>query len=653
MSQAAVVRTVEFARIEKLPRRKLSYEQAVADAARLTTIYARPGSGAELRPWQGYCLEEVAKRWPHRPKIRGLWGALPVGTGKTLYLELVPVHLWPGVKPGHTPAAMILVPSAGLRDKTYADRRKLGTEWRLANPSPSVWTLQSLATAGNAKKFWEICPAVIEIDEADSLSNPDSSVFQRLWRYVEDVRSGKVVPKGLPSWAPPEVVVVWVTGTPSRNTITAYTMQLVLALDEGAPVPRNREEQAMWGLAINNKGQRGRGVEDRADPGPMGRDLHEARAWFASRLAETPGVVIVDEDSAADIPLTVKQVLPRECRAIDEACETFATTGMNPGGIPVATPLDRWRFENQIGCGFYSKWKDPQPPEPWKQARRAFAKFCMAIIESTHEPGFRGEPLDTEAQVVKRYWDAEEIQEWLAIEPTYTPVEEVVWISDATIRSVADWTATLRPDEAAIVWTGAVELGHRIADHLACPYYGRGGLERKTKRPLHAAHPFEEQGRLIGAGGRVRGVTAPRPTRDRIMTLSWQANMKGFNLQPYTRQLIVFPPPSAKWLEQMVGRSHRPRNSTQTPLDPTAGVQVDFMMTSGCTWDLFGNIHGEASFARETGHPTQKLLRAEIITIDPPTTKAQAMAQVRRTGITPANAFRWARRSHGSALPRD
>jgi hypothetical protein len=83
------------------------------------------------------------------------------------------------------------------------------------------------------------------------------------------------------------------------------------------------------------------------------------------------------------------------------------------------------------------------------------------------------------------------------------------------------------------------------------------------------------------------------------------------------------PPQSAKYLEQVFGRSHRQGQ--------TAPVVVDVLATSGGTFDAFDAAVAEAGFGRETIGTTQKILRADIQR-DVPT-------------LTKSNRFRWARKN--------
>jgi hypothetical protein len=427
---------------------------------------------------------------------------------------------------------------------------------------------ERLAVANSADMLRAYAPDLIVIDEADGLANARSACARRVDRYVRshDVR------------------VVAMTGTPARKSIMAYWHLLAWTLGDGAPVPLVAEEARMWALALDE--YRG----PRPAPGPLGRTLSAARAWYRRRLVDTPGVVVVDEDSC-DTPLTVRVVLAREDLALDAAFERFLTTFENPAGVPVSDPLSRWLLDGQLGLGLYTRW-DPEPPEEWRAARRAIARFVRERIDAST---FSGRPLDTEAQVLRRYANVDVVRQWRTIKPTFAGRTDTVWFTRSTLDACAAWSGEC--DEPAIVWTGCVEFGERLARETGLAYYGRRG-QTADGAALHAA-----------------------PT-GRSLVASWCANKRGFNLQAWTRQLIVMPPASAKWLEQIFGRSHR--------AGQTRPVTVDVLATSGGTLDLIAAAQREAAHVRDTVALTQKLLRARV--------EWPAIAR------TPSNAFRWARK---------
>lgn len=556
------VRTTEdFARVAGLPRRVVSHDDAVAWAATFTEELRAPGGTRVLKPWQGAAIAEAVEH-------DGLFAGLPVGFGKTDLAFCLPRAM-------RSRSSVLIVPAA-LEDKTRADNAALVSQWRAAESPPHVLTMQSLAREDRQNRLFEIQPDLIMVDEADELQNRKAAVCKRIDRYVvarqDDVR------------------VCLFTGTPSRKSLLGYWHHLAWALRDRAPVPLSEGEAEEWALAIDDFGLRA--WASRMRPGPLGDTVTEARAWFARRLAETPGVLIVDGDSAGDLPLRVTLTPAREDPIIDGHYQRFLEIGENPAGIPVTDPLSRWRTDGQLGTGLYLRYVVP-PPDPWRDALRAFAKFCRDAIEAST---YDARPLDTEAQVVRAHADAAPVKAWREIGPSFTPSTVAVRLSDSAVRSALDWLAA--SSVPAIIWCGSVEIGNWIAEAGRLPYYGREGRDLKSGRGLHKADPT------------------------RSLVASWHANKRGFNLQAWRRALIVHPPQSAKYLEQIIGRSHR--------MGQTEPVEISILCTSGGTYDAFDAALSEASFARETIALTQKILRAEVRRVAPI--------------VSGSNEFRWARK---------
>lgn len=586
--------TPDLQRIISLPRRRLSKGTAAKHAARFTAELALR-RGEELRPWQGQLLYEVLK-------YGGTFGVLPVGQGKTLPLELIPVVLEElataaraaiakhdgKAARGASYRAALIIP-AGLEEKTYADRRSFAGKWRTASPPPRITTRESLHTDANAYLLQTIDPEVLLIDESDELANFKASTPTRIDRFVKAKRArGKAA--GL-KW-PYGLWVIALTGTPTRNSILGYWHILKWCLgDEYAPVPAARAEAEQWALALDNGTPR---EGFRPKPGPLGATVEEARAWYLDRLEHTPGVMLIDEDSAVDakgkpIPLTVKFKLAPECPHIDEAFDTLRTRWESPSGEPVSDALSMNRIEGHAGCGLFTYWKPPPPPE-WIAARQALAKFIRKRIADTRHAL---KPLDTDAQVIRRHPEHPVVREWQRVRKTFDPVKasRVKWLSDATLKRVARWIAShQKAGRVCVVWCGSVEFGVRLAELAGVPYYGPKGREIKSGRSLHAADASKS------------------------MVCSWHANKRGFNLQDWREHAIVYPPQSAKYLEQVFGRPHRsPKPGVKLHLTP---VRFTVFITSGGTHDAFYRAVSEAGFAKTTAKSTQKILRATIE--DPP-----------------------------------
>lgn len=579
MTDFAVKDSHEFRRIAALPRRTIDLATAEACAAELTPLLRRPGSRAELRPWQGLCLWELMS-------AGGLVAWLPVGQGKTL-ISLLAALVMRAKRP-------ILCLPAGLREKTLADFAALAREWRLPDPPPVIVPYESLTQVGNVDYLDQIQPDMIIRDESHRTRNLERSAAKRIDRYV---RKHKPINVGM-------------TGSPGRLSILDYAHDLIWCLDDGAPVPLVKGEREMWAAALDERDPR---MGDRPDPGPLGPDLDSAREWYRQRLVSTPGVVVVDEDSC-DQPLTIRTVYAPEDPALDAAFERFRKTWTTPDDWPMSDAFSVFRHAAELGTGMYLRW-DPRPPEWWATPRKV---FCGFVRDRIRETARARRPLDTELAVRQAHPDAPEVTEWMAVrdghgpngEPPFRPNSVPVWVSGSVVRAALEW---LRSSPLpGLVWCGNTAFGEVLAQQAGLRYYGPEGraLDGTSIMHIPGADNRDRDGR-VGCGAACSAV------------LSVAANMQGRNLQGWSRALVINPPQSGMYLEQVIGRTHRS--------DQTRPVTIDVLVTSGDVADAFDAAWREATFGARTASLTQKILRARV--------------ERGQIALTEANQWRWARRS--------
>jgi len=566
MARPAVRHTVDFNRVANLPRRRLDPVDAKAWAHVLTPLLVADGSGESLRPWQAMSLVEIAEH------PCGAVLGLPVGIGKTLI-----AYLSEAVCKAERP---IMIMAATLVDKTWDDFGKLATQWKQPRNPFNILTRESLALEPNHGLLESIQPDLIYLEEADEFANWESAACQVIDRYVMSARA-----------AGRTIKVIAGTGTLVRKSIMAMWHIFRWCLGEdGSPMPKDRYEAQRWSQALD---EQTREPINRPSPGPLGPNRREALRWYHDRVLETPGIVIIDEDSC-NAALTIRTRLAREDEVLDQVYKDFSKYSKTPGGLYVTDPLSRWTLDAFLGCGLYNRYVE-QPPEEWREANRAKSKFVRDRIYQTRHAR---RPMLTEGQVLRHHASHPIVEAWREIKDTFDPVTETIWFSRSTIDSVEDWLEELDLPGQGIIWTGSVDFGQALANESGLEYYGAGG-QCAAGHGLHEAPPGKS------------------------FVASWNANKRGFNLQAWPRQLWIHPPQSAKWLEQGFGRSHRSGQMVD--------VVIDILLTSGGTIDAFEAAVREARFAKSSHALTQKILRANIVRATPK--------------ITPSNRFRWASRS--------
>jgi len=562
--------TDELHRIAALPRRDYDEAEATERARILTKELRCPGAPASvaLKPQQGYALWEAIE-------CRGLFAGLPVGAGKTLITWLLPVVL--GAK------RPVLCLPAGLREKTYLDFESYAGIWQSPSPPPQLVSYESLTQTDAVNALDRLNPDLLMGDECDLLSNmDDGSAALRIARFIHD-----------------ELMVAMLTGTIGRNSINNYGHMLCWTLKDGCPVPLPQGERALWAALLDNKTFRG---GKRPEPGAFSflgpaHDLEAARETYRARLVQTPGVVIIDGDSC-DQPLIVRHILAPEDELIDAAYELLRTEWMTPDGWPLSTisgeqdPLSMARHAGTLGTGLYLKW-DPRPPMWWLAPRYDYCKWINYESERSRWTAF---PLDTEKAVRLAYPDNAYLLAWYAVKDRFTPNSVPVWLSGSVIQAAREWLL----DDAegpGLVWCGNTAFGRALSAATGVPYYGAKGL-------TDAGDMIDTQDGSESA------------------VLSLGANMRGRNLQRFNRNLVINPPSSAKYLEQFFGRTHR--------FGQTRPVVVDYLITSGDVEDAFWAAWSEARFGKNTYGLTQKILRAQVHTVQP--------------DINDDNLYRWATR---------
>ena len=535
----------DLARILALPRRRLDSAHAAWLAERLTPKLAkRPG--VFLRPWQAQALYEIAT-------CRGAFLGMPVGLGKTLLSLLTPFVL--GSK-----RPWLIIPG-GQRDKTARDFRALMADWVVPNPPPVVHSFEELHNVDAVDLLEAEAPDSIFIDEGDKLRSWDIAVTNRIGRYRNQNQ---------------DCPIIVATGTPGRNSIRDYSHLMVWALMGGAPVPIDPDELQAWADALDEKprGMRN-GLGALTQLG--GGDLTSVRRAYHQRLAETPGVIIVD-DTECDVPLTIRQVAAPVDPVLEGHFKVFRTLERTPDGWDTSDAFSKIRHANELGSGIYYRW-NPRPPQYFIDSRRAFCTLVRNQIELTRD-GVN--PLDTTAAVTNAFRKHPVVTAWQEAKKRFIPSTEVVWLSGSVVYTAAQWLAQ---HPTGLVMAEHVSVGEAIAEVAQLPYFGQGGKDRSGRSIEHHT----------GAA-----------------VLSLHANKRGRNLQHHHHEILVIGWPSAaRDVEQFIGRVHR--------YGQTKPVLVEVLVTCRDTLEAFAKSEAEARFVQSTLGLTQKLLRAQIerLTFDP------------------------------------
>lgn len=555
----------DLRRILALPRRDAEISDELVEE--LTRLLKRPGGTMRLRPLQALALHDIGVHG-------GAFLPLDLGEGKTLISLLAPVLLG-AQRP-------LLLLRANLIRKTVEEREQLAKHWDIPNHIRFMsYTMLGLVQSAVDLDVYK--PDLIICDEVQGLKNIDASVTRRVERWMD---------------ANPSTGFVGMTGTIMSKSLLDFAHVLRWALKDGAPVPLDNERLQEWALAldakIENEWQRmqpGKLLQ-LADPAEIAElgELTAVRRGFKRRLHETPGVVAsaasgtkVERKPGDAVKLTIRP-LTYDLSALTAAhFKTLRDDKKTPEGYDIWEAAQVWQHARELALGFHQVW-NPQPPEPWRTARREWFALVREILS-------RSRTLDSPEQVAQAT-DAgvlptgtkiprDHLEHWRAVlgrwrvqqASGFVPNPEPTWHDDSALRVAAAWM-----HEPGIVWVEHVPFGERLAALTGARYYGAEGLAA--------------DGHFISnAGGEA-------------IIASVDANKEGRNLQRYHRNLIATLAESPSLTHQLIGRTHRPGQLRDVIVDVFLGCAEHVR-----AWQKA--LAGAASI-RDTVGSQNKLLIADV-----------------------------------------
>lgn len=545
----AVAHTTEFQRILDLPRRSWSAEDLASLANDLTSILRTPAGTMALRPVQALALHDAGIEG-------GLFGPIGVGEGKTLVTLLLPLVL-------EARRPLLLLP-AGLIQKTERDRAELSKHWRIPN-SLRIFSYDLLGRVQSAQELDQFEPDVIICDEVHRLKNRRAAVTRRVARYM---------------YARPLTKFCGLSGTVMDKSITDFGHILRWALKLNAPVPITNDELNEWAEALDEHQdpmmpqRRPGALLEFALASERANDVLAARRGFRRRLTETPGVVAtIGEGEHIDASIYVREIRHKVAPHVQAHFKKLRSEWLTPDDWQLTSGADIWRHAQELALGLHYIWS-PRPPEEWRNARREWNAFARDVIS-------RGRTYDSELHVANACdagkLDASALNRWRAVKDTFTPNVVPVWHDDSALKICCDWMK-----QPGIIWTEHSFFAQKLSKVSGVPYYGAKG--------------FDSQGHYIEDA---------KPGESAIASID--ANREGKNLQGlWSRNLMVCPPTSALWWEQVIARTHR---SGQTADE----VIVDVLLSCRENYDCCVKAIEGARVIQEMTGKVQKLLLADVL----------------------------------------
>lgn len=565
-----VQKTRELSRILSLPRRKLDIENATIDGAPipdLSPLYLKLAGPCAEHPRCPVCLVGNASLWPAQSVALleaergwGLFAPLGVGSGKTLVTLLLP-DVFGAERP------LLLVPAALRNQLLTRDMAAYGRHFHLPT-GLKVLAYTELSDARTADILERLKPDLIIADEAHALARAQAARTKRFLRYMKDH---------------PQTRFCALSGTMTRRSLRDYAHLSELSLRAGSPVPGNWSDLNDWADALdpilNPLSPGALRVLAEGDP-RLTRESDAARVavreGFRRRLVDTPGVVATSAswEGASLIVEAISLVLPEVIiAALSELHKTWEIAGEE-----LESPARMAEVMRQLSVGYFYRWRWPDDVKDyeWLEARSKWHKEVRYVL--THSRQGLDSPMLVARAAEMGKLPQDSVNAWRAwklVKDRYnpTPPVETVWLDDYVIQAALTWA---RKKAEGIVWYTHKAVGD--------------ALQAKGIR-------------VYGAG---TDAGEANPDRQPVIACSITSQGTGKNLQRYSRNLVMEPPPAGAAWEQFIGRTHRP------------GQQADevvfdvFAHTAILRASLFRAVE-DARYVQQTQGQRQKILYATRI----------------------------------------
>ncbi len=532
----------------------------------------------------------------------GLFAPIAVGGGKTLIslmcaciafskgLERILLHVPSPVLsqlvqtdiPWARSRVHINYPIHVLGGKSRDNRRAIAASTR---KGLYIMPYSLLSTEDASENLEAIDPQLTILDEAHNLANHSAARTRRVVNYW---RKRQLAGKQM------ELVIL--SGTITGKSIKDYYHLIKPCLKENCPLPLSDRMTTDWALLVDAVASGPEAVISPLGAAPIqpvvqwarqnfpkfkggfSDDVYGFRKAFQCRLNSAPGVVASGDASIGtslifqnrpvegyashpDFPL-LKQL-------IDQVEDMWQT----PNGDEIEFAIHKWKWLNELSCGFYNELTWPSPEVYAKRkgiaefeagqilerakmhhlVNQEYAKLLRHFLEHTHRVGcdtpflvgqemMRNGDKSVGAELYRAWKDAKDLE----FEGMPDRDARGVRVCDYKIQASVAWAKELQAKkEGGVIWYHSHEIGEWMTEYLHAAGMG-------TALHCPAGEQYNKLLRIDDSD-----TARKKDMSGRILVASIGAHAEGKNLQYMQNMLVLQWPRPAKKAEQLIGRLHR------------------------------------------------------------------------------------------------
>lgn len=419
---------------------------------------------------QRAAMEELAK-------VRGLFGCLHVGSGKTAVGILAPLVL------DRTPSVLLVPP--GQVQQTVDELAWIGQHLRVprlsvvddgaSDPRPIddvegtdpdlhlyILAYSTLSRPESSGLLERLASRLLMADEIHKLRHLSSATSKRVFRYLADRVLGDA------DTAPgTDCIFCGWSGTATSRSLRDFGHLMAFCLREGSPLPLDMQVLDQWADCFDA------GHDAERSIGGFGKYLEpgeDPREGLRRRMFRTAGVVGSVSSAAENLPPLRFEVDRCDLHpAVANALRVLKETWTLPSGEELTMATEMWAARTQLLCGFHYKWVWAQgttqaDADEWVAARALWHRELRGRLGNSNRTGLDSPALVERAMLSGSIPSSERFERWNHVRSRVDePDTEPVWIDQGWIERVVE---SVLSRGRGIVWYTHDAVGRALEAHM-------------------------------------------------------------------------------------------------------------------------------------------------------------------------------------------